>query len=93
MRDALLAQREILRRLPLDYTVPEAQALELLQSLVQDFTPEEFRALDKAGAMDWRFVEGESGTSAPLPRPCWPPTRSWQNGRSTRPCSTQLGAV
>ena len=31
MRDALLAQREILRRLPLDYTVPEAQALELLQ--------------------------------------------------------------
>ena len=25
MRDALLAQREILRRLPLDYTVPEAQ--------------------------------------------------------------------
>ena len=59
MRDALLAQREILRRLPLDYTVPEAQALELLQSLVRGFTPEEFRALDKAGAMDWRFVEGE----------------------------------
>ena len=59
MRDALLAQREILRRLPLDYTVPEAQALELLQDLVRDFTPEEFRALDKAGAMDWRFVEGE----------------------------------
>ena len=59
MRDALLAQREILRRLPLDYTVPEAQALELLQDLVRDFTPEEFRALDRAGAMDWRFVEGE----------------------------------
>ena len=59
MRDALLAQREILRRLPLDYTVPEAQALEMLQSLVRGFTPEEFRALDKAGAMDWRFVEGE----------------------------------
>ena len=59
MRDALLAQREILRRLPLDYTVPEAQALELLQDLVRDFTPEEFRALDHAGAMDWRFVEGE----------------------------------
>ena len=59
MRDALLAQREILRRLPLDYTVPEAQALELLQDLVRGFTPEEFRALDRAGAMDWRFVEGE----------------------------------
>lgn len=59
MRDALLAQREILRRLPLDYTVPEAQALELLQDLVRDVTPEEFRALDRAGAMDWRFVEGE----------------------------------
>ena len=61
MRDALLAQREILRRLPLDYTVSEAQALELLQDLVRDFTPEEFRALDKAGAMDWRFVEELSG--------------------------------
>ena len=59
MRDALLAQREILRRLPLEYTVSEAQALELLQSLVRGFTPEEFRALDRAGAMDWRFVEGE----------------------------------
>ena len=59
MRDALLAQREILRRLPLDYTVSEAQALELLQDLVRDVTPEEFRALDRAGAMDWRFVEGE----------------------------------
>ena len=45
MRDALLAQREILRRLPLDYTVPEAQALEMLQSLVRGFTPEEFRAI------------------------------------------------
>ena len=46
MRDALLAQREILRRLPLEYTVSEAQALEMLQSLVRGFTPEEFRALD-----------------------------------------------
>ena len=36
-----------------------AQALELLQDLVRGFTPEEFRALDRAGAMDWRFVEGE----------------------------------
>lgn len=39
MRDALLAQREILRRLPLEYTVSEAQALEMLQSLCAGLYP------------------------------------------------------
>ena len=36
--------------------------------------------------------KGRSGTSAPLPRPCWPPIRSWQHGRSTRPSSTPAGS-
>ena len=27
--------------------------------LLRDFTEEEFRALDRAGQMDWRFVRGE----------------------------------
>lgn len=92
MRDALLAQREILRRLPLDYTVPEAQALELLQSLVRDFTPEEFRALDRAGAMDWRFVEGEKRYIRSFAETRLPPIRSWQPVRSTRPSSTPAGS-
>lgn len=59
MRDALLAQREILRRLPQNYTLTADQVLQQLQSQVRDFTEEEFQALDRAGAMDWRFVEGE----------------------------------
>ena len=91
MRDALLAQREILRRLPLDYTVSEAQALELLQSLVRDFTPEEFRAWTAPVPWTGGSWKGRSGTSAPLPRPCWPPIRSWQPVRSTRPSSTPAG--
>ena len=33
--------------------------------------------------------KGRSGTSAPLPRPCWPPIRSWQPA----PAAPQLGAV
>ena len=86
MRDALLAQREILRRLPLDYTVPEAQALELLQDLVRDFTPEEFRALDRAGAMDWRFVEGEKRYIRSFAETLLATVRS------TRPCSTPAGS-
>ena len=59
MRDALLAQREILRRLPQEYCWTGQQALQQLQGLLRDFTEEEFRALDRAGQMDWRFVRGE----------------------------------
>ena len=36
--------------------------------------------------------KGRSGTSAPLPRPCWPLIRSWQPVRSTRPSSTPAGS-
>ena len=59
MRDALLVQREILRRLPQEYCWDKAQALARMQKLVRDFTEEEFCALDRAGQMDWRFVRGE----------------------------------
>ena len=59
LRGALVAQREILRRLPQDYCWTEAQAVARMQGLVQGFTPEEFRRLDAAGRVDWRFVEGE----------------------------------
>ena len=58
-RMALLAQREMMRRMPAEYPYTEAQAVARMQSLVRDFTPEEFHALDQAGRMDWRFVEGE----------------------------------
>ena len=58
-RMALLAQREMMCRMPAEYPYTEAQAVARMQSLVRDFTPEEFRALDQAGRVDWRFVEGE----------------------------------
>lgn len=59
LRDALTAEREILRRLPQEYCWTKQQALERMQGLVKEFTSEEFEALDHANRMDWRFVEGE----------------------------------
>lgn len=59
LRDALTAQREILRRLPGEYCWTRAQAIARMQERVTDFTEEEFDALDRDGRMDWRFVEGE----------------------------------
>ena len=35
------------------------QLLNKLQATLRDFTAEEFAALDAAGQMDWRFVEGQ----------------------------------
>ena len=58
-RQGLLAHREILRRLPQDYTLTAEQLLNQLQATLRDFTTEEFAALDAAGQMDWRFVEGQ----------------------------------
>ena len=58
-RQGLLAHREILRRLPRDYTLTADQLLNKLQATLRDFTAEEFAALDAAGQMDWRFVEGQ----------------------------------
>ena len=58
-REALLAQREILRRLPAEYIYTEQQAVEKMQAQVTGFTLEELRALERAGRVDWRFVEGE----------------------------------
>ena len=59
LRDALLVQKEILRRLPKEYCWTEDAAIARMQELVRDFTPEEFRWLVKNGQVDWRFVEGK----------------------------------
>ena len=47
-RQGLLAHREILRRLPQDYTLTAEQLLNQLQATLRDFTAEEFAALDAA---------------------------------------------
>ncbi len=59
MRDSLMLQREVIKRLQGEYCWSEEQALARVQSMVRDFTDEEFRLLDEAGDMDWRFVDGE----------------------------------
>ncbi len=59
LRDALLVQKEIMRRLPEEYCWTEDAAIARMQELVRDFTPEEFHALVKHGQVDWRFVEGK----------------------------------
>ena len=59
LRDAMIVQREIMRRIPEDYCWTEEQAVARMQGLVRDFTAEEFRQLVRHGRVDWRFVEGE----------------------------------
>ena len=59
LRDAMLAQREMMRRIPAEYCYTEDEAVARMQGMVRDFTREEFRLLVKEGRVDWRFVEGE----------------------------------
>ena len=84
MRDALLAQREILRRLPQEYCWTGQQALQQLQALLRDFTEEEFRALDRAGQMDWRFVRGEKRYISRFAETLIATTRIWRHVSWTR---------
>lgn len=59
MRDALTAQREIIRRTAEQYCLTAQQVQQRLCRAVRDFSEEEFQILDRAGALDWRFVQGE----------------------------------
>ena len=59
MRKALIAQREIISRLPEEYCWTQAQAVERMQQRVSNFTAQEFENLVDAGQVDWRFVDGE----------------------------------
>ena len=90
LRDAMLAQREIMRRIPAEYCYTEDEAVARMQGLVRDFTREEFRLLVKEGRVDWRFVEGASASITPrnrptaLPKRCWRPMPTSPPARSTR---------
>ena len=85
-RHGSLAQREILRRLPLDYTVPgRAEAEPVAGPLwwtyrrgVRGTGPRRSDGL----ALLWK---AKSGTSTALPKRWWPPTPSLQPVRSTSP--------
>ena len=76
LRDAMLAQREMMRRIPAEYCYTEDEAVARMQGLVRDFTREEFRLLVKEGRVDWRFVEGEKHYLDWRPMLTSPPARS-----------------
>lgn len=59
LRDAMIAEREMMRRLPEEYCWSEEEAIARMQGMVKDFTAEEFHALVHDGRVDWRYVEGQ----------------------------------
>lgn len=59
LREALIAQREIILRTRREYCLTAQQVQQSLQQKIADFTQEEFCRLEQTGAMDWRFVEGK----------------------------------
>lgn len=59
LREALITQKEIIRRLPLDYPLSRAEALSLVREHIADFTEEEFDERVDAGQIWWIYVNGE----------------------------------
>ena len=57
-KGALLACREIMRRIPENYTLTRADAIALLRQDVPDFSESEFDALVAADRIDWRYIDG-----------------------------------
>ena len=58
LKNCLLAQREIILRLPGDYPFTRAQALERIREHIPDFTEEEFEQRVDAGKIGWIYGEG-----------------------------------
>lgn len=59
LRSRLLLEREILKRLPLEYPYSYREALAKLRESVPDMTEREFRSLQDQGRTDWIYVDGE----------------------------------
>ena len=64
MRQSLIAHREILRRLPLDYPYTRQTAVAYAASILPGFDGEELDALERAGRIDWIAYAGEPRYSA-----------------------------
>ena len=58
-KNALLACREIMRRIPQSYTLTRREALTMLRQDIPDFTEQEFDALLATDRIDWRYVKGQ----------------------------------
>ena len=57
LRQRLLFEQHRLRLIPLDYTIPESQALGELQKYFPSITKEDFESLEKAGKIDFVITE------------------------------------
>ena len=58
MRQSLIAHREILRRLPLDYPYTRETAVAYAASILPGFNGAEFDELERAGRIDWIQYNG-----------------------------------
>ena len=59
LRCCMIAQREIMCRLPGEYPYTRAEALALIRADIPDFTEEEFDTLRDNGRIYWLYVNGE----------------------------------
>ena len=59
MRNALLAQKEICRRLPEDFPYSREEAIALVREHISDFTEEEFDELVDDRRIRWIYINGE----------------------------------
>ena len=60
LRCCLIAQREIIKRLPVDYPYSLDEALAIIRGDIPDFTECEFNDMVDAGKIDWIYINGES---------------------------------
>lgn len=58
LKNGLIAQREMIRRLPWDYPYSKTEALALVRQHIPDFTETEFNALEDAWKIDWIYDHG-----------------------------------
>lgn len=59
LRNCLIAQREMILRMPEDYPYTRQDALNILREHIPDFTEEEFNERVDAGKIGWIYVDGE----------------------------------
>ena len=59
LRDCLLAEREMILRLPQDFPYTKAEALAKIRQKVPDFNETEWQAMLAAGQIRWIYLNGE----------------------------------
>ena len=59
LKERLELEKELISRLPEDFTYSKEDAIALLKSKIADFKDEEFDTLFKDNAFEWIFIEGK----------------------------------